>query len=45
VAITANAQQGEDLRCAQAGMNGFLTKPVRYADLAKTISSHLVNAP
>ena len=44
VAITANAQQGEDARCAQAGMNGFLTKPVRYADLAKTISSHLVNA-
>lgn len=33
LAFTANAQDSDRQRCAEAGMDGFLTKPIRKADL------------
>lgn len=34
VAVTANALYGSEDRCKRAGMNGFLAKPLRLADVA-----------
>lgn len=39
IALTANAQSDEHDRAEQAGMNGYLTKPVRQAELVRTIAS------
>lgn len=40
VAITANAMAEEGKRCLSVGMDEVLTKPVRFSDLAETISRH-----
>jgi PAS domain S-box-containing protein len=37
IALTANALRGEELRCRQVGMDGYLTKPVRLAQLKAAI--------
>jgi PAS domain S-box-containing protein len=37
IALTANALRGEELRCRQLGMDGYLTKPVRLAQLKEAI--------
>jgi len=37
VALTANATTEERLRCAEAGMNDFISKPFRRADLKATL--------
>lgn len=37
VALTANAIQGDDNRCRQAGMDGYLTKPIDHAALSSTL--------
>jgi signal transduction histidine kinase/CheY-like chemotaxis protein len=34
IALTANAMPGEEQKCQAAGMNGFLTKPVKAGQLA-----------
>lgn len=44
IAITANAQPDEGVRCLSVGMNAVLTKPVRFADLTSVIEEHVFSA-
>ena len=41
VAVTANAMAGEDERCREAGMDGYLSKPVGLARLRATLQRWL----
>ncbi len=43
IALTANAMTGDQLKCEQAGCNGFLAKPVEIDKLLLTIASFLPN--
>ena len=38
IAITANAMQGDDQRCLEAGMNDYITKPIDRARLLGKVS-------
>ncbi|MBP2299339.1 response regulator [Azospirillum picis] len=42
IAVTANAQPDDRSRCLAAGMNDYLTKPVRRADLLGALERWLV---
>ena len=44
VAMTANAMAGDRERCLEAGMDGYLTKPVRPDELTAAISQWLPKA-
>ena len=39
VALTAHALQGYREECVQAGMDEYLTKPIRLEDLARTLAA------
>jgi len=41
IALTANAMHTERARCLDAGMDGFLTKPVKSNDLFSVLLAHL----
>ena len=41
LALTAHALEGERSKCLSAGMDGFITKPIRIEDLAAVLNSCL----
>ncbi|MEZ5826229.1 MAG: response regulator [Geminicoccaceae bacterium] len=41
IAITANAMRGDDAPCYEAGMNGYVTKPIDRASLLGAIENLL----
>jgi signal transduction histidine kinase/CheY-like chemotaxis protein len=40
VALTAHAMQGDKQRCLEAGMDGYLTKPINPAELDRVLRSY-----
>jgi CheY-like chemotaxis protein len=44
VALTANAMTGQLERCLQAGMNGYLTKPLEISRLQEILERYGLNA-
>jgi two-component system sensor histidine kinase/response regulator len=38
-AMTAHAMKGDRERCLDAGMDGYITKPIRFSDIEKTLLS------
>jgi signal transduction histidine kinase/DNA-binding response OmpR family regulator len=40
IALTANLRPADKTRCREAGMNDFLTKPFKKAELAERLASH-----
>jgi signal transduction histidine kinase/DNA-binding response OmpR family regulator/HPt (histidine-containing phosphotransfer) domain-containing protein/HAMP domain-containing protein len=44
VALTAHAMTGDRLRCLEAGMDEYLTKPLELAELAKTLAHWMPGA-
>ena len=38
-AMTAHAMKGDRERCLEAGMDGYITKPVRFSDIEQTLAA------
>jgi CheY-like chemotaxis protein len=45
VAMTAGVMETEQQRCLDAGMDGFLAKPIDFQQLIDTVAGHLARAP
>jgi len=45
IALTAHVLDGDRLRCTQAGMDDYLPKPVKMADLKEAVEKWLNSAP
>ena len=45
VAMTANALPSDRQACADAGMNGFLSKPFKAGDLHRVLNDLVDNGP
>ena len=45
IAMTANAMQSDREKCLQAGMDDFISKPVRLEDLDSLLRRWLTSAP
>ncbi len=41
IALTANAMRGDCERCLEAGMDGYVAKPIRINDLMEQVQKHL----
>jgi signal transduction histidine kinase/CheY-like chemotaxis protein len=41
IAMTAHAMAGDSERCLEAGMDGYVSKPIRGADLVREIGRHV----
>jgi two-component system, sensor histidine kinase and response regulator len=44
-AMTAHAMKGDRERCLQAGMDGYITKPIRFSDIEQTVASLAMKPP
>src|SRR6185503_15333837 len=45
LALTANVMESDEARCREAGMNGFLPKPLRLTTLEATIGAFVASRP
>ncbi|MFL6464843.1 MAG: response regulator [Bryobacteraceae bacterium] len=45
LALTANAMQGDGEKCLEAGMNGYLSKPVRIQELKAKVFELVAAVP
>ena len=45
VAMTAHAMKGDEDQCLRAGMDGYITKPIRPDELFRTIDRFLLTQP
>jgi signal transduction histidine kinase/DNA-binding response OmpR family regulator len=43
-AMTAHAMKGDRERCLESGMDGYITKPVRFSDIEQTLANLAVAA-
>jgi len=43
--MTAHAMKGDEDECLRAGMDGYITKPIRPEELFKTIDPFLLSRP
>ncbi len=41
IALTANVMSGHRAKCLAAGMDDFITKPIRFAELYSTLNKHI----